>query len=179
MKPFDQSKKDGMTLLLAVMVLSIVLAVALTLLTVIVKQLNISTTGRDSVNAVYAADTGIECALLWDIRGHEAAYYGARVFPTSTDPVIPANSSINCLGVDVTRAASPWRVIQAATAATTTFELDFPSTDACTIVEVAKFDVAGVENTTIFSRGYNVPCASTTTFPWAVERAIKVQYIFN
>lgn len=176
----DQSvKRKGMTLLLAVLVLSIVMAVGLTLLNFIVKQFNITTSARDSVNAVYAADTGIECALLWDIRGHEAGFYGARVFPTSTSLTIGTDQGINCLNVDITRAAFPWSVTQAASAATTTFELDFPNINACTIVQVAKYQASGRENTTVFSRGYNVPCNATTTSPNAVERAIQVRYIFN
>jgi len=186
MKEFHYKK--GMALLLAVLVLSVVLVVSITLLGFVIKQYNITRSSSNSVHAVYAADTGIECALLWDIRGHE--FYqplpgpaGYKVFPTSTasldaaSPTPDGGDNIDCFGVDI---SNIWDTTQTGIdTATTTFVVDLAASNSCVDVEVAKYLVGTTRNTAILSRGYNVSCANRTTDLNAVERAIKVRYIFN
>src|SRR3989338_2338056 len=58
----------GFTLLLAALVGSIVLAIGSSIFVIAQKQLILSSIGRESQFAFYAADTGAECALYWDIR---------------------------------------------------------------------------------------------------------------
>ena len=172
-------EQKGMALLLAILILAVVFSVSLTIVDFVVKQFNIANTSRDSVNAIYAADTGIECALLWDIRGREPGFYGEPIFATSTEsvyPSFPSSDNIICLNTDI---SAVWTTVLGTNEATPTFLLDFPTINACSDMEVAKFEVAGVINTTMLSRGYNVPCASRTTALRAVERAIRVRYIFN
>ena len=65
----------GFTLLLAALVASIVLALGTSIFQLAQKELTLSSIGRDSQFAFYAADTGAECALYWDVR-HQS-------FPTS------------------------------------------------------------------------------------------------
>src|SRR3990167_4752401 len=65
----------GFTLLLAALVASIVLALGASIFGVAQKELTLSSIGRDSQFAFYAADTGAECALYWDFR-HQA--FGAQ-----------------------------------------------------------------------------------------------------
>lgn len=59
----------GFALLYAVMTSSIILAVGVSLISITLKQLSISTLGRESQYAFYAANAGAECALYWDFHG--------------------------------------------------------------------------------------------------------------
>lgn len=78
--------KKGFTLLFTVIFISASLAISLGLSGLIMGQIQLSGTGRDSQLAFYAADTGVECARYWD---------GAKnSFATSSQ------SMINCAGSD-------------------------------------------------------------------------------
>jgi len=171
-----KNTEEGVALLMAVLTVSILLAIGLTMLSFVIKQFSITSSSRESVNAIYAADAGIECALLWDIRGHEPPpdFFGALVFPATTNPDIGAGNTIMCSGTDI----SGWTVdYPAANTVVTTFELDFGT--SCAIVEVTKLLVGIVENTSVRSNGYNVGCGTYDTDLNAVERTIKVDYIFS
>jgi len=58
----------GFTLLLAALIASIVLALGSSIFLIAQKQVLLSSLSRDSQFAFYAADTGAECALYWDLR---------------------------------------------------------------------------------------------------------------
>ena len=58
----------GFTLLLAALISSVVLSLGAAIYQLAVKELELSSLGRDSQYAFFAADTGAECALYWDIR---------------------------------------------------------------------------------------------------------------
>src|SRR3989344_1808220 len=77
-------KTKGITLLLAVFISSLTLTLGMGIFTLLIGQVGFSTTARESLLAFYAADSGIECALFWDIQN--------RSFATST------TSSISCDG---------------------------------------------------------------------------------
>lgn len=62
-------RSRGFVLLYAVMTSTIVLAVGVSIISIALKQLAISTLGRESQYAFYAANTGAECALYWDFHG--------------------------------------------------------------------------------------------------------------
>jgi hypothetical protein len=64
-------KKRGFTVLMAVLVAILVLAIASSLVRIVLKQVKFSGSGRESQISYYVADTGIECALLWDFRSVE------------------------------------------------------------------------------------------------------------
>ncbi len=79
---FFKKIKDekGFTLLFAVIVSTLVLAVGGSIINIALKQVILSGTGRESQYAFYAANTGIECAYYWDIAGVS----GAPAFATSS-----------------------------------------------------------------------------------------------
>ncbi len=56
------STQKGFALLLSIIISSVVLSIGLTLLSVAVKQLNLSATGRESEIAFQMANLGMECA---------------------------------------------------------------------------------------------------------------------
>lgn len=61
-------KKNGFTLLFAVLVSILILSVGASIINLAVKQIIISGSARESQFAFYAANTGIECALFWEIN---------------------------------------------------------------------------------------------------------------
>lgn len=56
---------------MAVLIAILVLAIASSLVRIVLKQVKFSGSGRESQISYYVADTGIECALLWDFRSVE------------------------------------------------------------------------------------------------------------
>ncbi len=70
---FQGNTKRGFTLLLAALVASIVLALGSSIFTIAKKQITLSSLGRDSQFAFYAADTVAECALYYDVRFSSSA----------------------------------------------------------------------------------------------------------
>ena len=71
MLPKEQKEKKneaGFTLLIAALVASVVLALGASIFDLAQKEVTLSSIGRDSQFAFYAADTAAECALYWDFR---------------------------------------------------------------------------------------------------------------
>lgn len=164
----NTTKERGFTLIMAVLISSLLLAIGFSLANFAVKQLIISSTGRESQFAFYAADSGIECAFYWDFK-----YGNQSAFATSSASV-PPSSGVNCNGQDV--AASPWSVASISDRATTTFSFNFSPEPYCAVVSIGKWG----STTTIESRGYNLGTVSgsscTSDNPRRVERAIRVRY---
>ncbi|MEK7610002.1 MAG: hypothetical protein AAB470_02695 [Patescibacteria group bacterium] len=79
--------QEGYTLLFSVLTASLVLGVAVFILSVSTKQYQLSVAARDSLFALYAADSGLECAL---------ADYDAGTLSTSTSMGDPNTVFINC-----------------------------------------------------------------------------------
>lgn len=171
-------EKRGFVVLFALLISSIVLTISFGLLTIALKEVILSSTGRESQFGFYAADAGAECALYWDIKGSG----NISVFPTSTSSV-PPSSGVLCGQLtdgspqDISQERlSEGNFFQAwdlsnrtASAATTTFYLSIVSGRACAKVEVAKD-----ENTTkIQAYGYNTCDFSN---PRVIERGIRVTY---
>ena len=73
-------KEKGFVLLFSVLVSVLVLAVGASIISISLKQVILSGTGRDSQFAFYAANTGAECALYWDLAGDSD---GNIIFATS------------------------------------------------------------------------------------------------
>ena len=74
----------GYALILSIVVSSVVLSIGLSLLNIVQKELILSATGRDSQFAFYAADSGVECALYWDI-----GYIDKKMFPANLAETSP------------------------------------------------------------------------------------------
>lgn len=81
---FLQKKNKGFTIFFATLVASLALAIGLGIYDVVVRQLSLSTTVSQSQYAIYAADSGAECALYWDAKynGSSSAFPGSAT-PTS------------------------------------------------------------------------------------------------
>lgn len=155
-KNYRLQTEKGFTLLVAVLVSGVLMAIGLAIFNITIKEVLLSSTGRDSQFAFYAADSGIECALYWDLKGGG--------FSTTTD------TSINCNDTPMTVGAAVYGV-----PTEFTFEVggSFEVDGFCSIVEITKSETH--PRTTIESKGYNTDCNDTVN-PRRIERAIRATY---
>lgn len=168
------STQNGFVLAFAVLVSGVLLSIGLGVFAITLKELILSSTGRESQFAFYAADSGGECALYWDIR-HGG--FPVSVFATSTDStVLSAPGDVaSCSGVNIIDPGTGWDPSTGWTTenvtnnkATTIFDMAF-SNGSCATVKVTKNN----GTTQIDSRGYNTCDLSSTR---RVERGLRIDY---
>lgn len=175
---FKTSSRDtqkGSALFFAVLLGSIVLSLGLLISSVSFKEFQFSFFGKESQTALYAADTGLECAIYWDTY----AYSPTSAFPDNS-AALPAQT-ISCLG---SGSFTPTVTSANASSATTEFYLKFSSNnnDPCVHVTVIKTLVGPNIRTTIESRGVDESdkgasdCHAASGQLRRVERAIRVRY---
>lgn len=159
----------GFTLLYAIIVTSIILASSLSIISIALRELALTSSARDSQYAFYVANTGLECALYWDIVGtgdDEGVVINARqeIFaspaPDGASPFTTAYAGpddINCLGADIRDSDTvhynsdaldiypdqEWLVNDGSDPSTTQFRISFTGTaaGACADVVVSKEDL--------------------------------------
>ncbi len=152
----------GFTLLLSALVASAVLAIGTAIYTLAVKQVNLSSLGRDSQFAFYTADTAAECALFWDIRYN----YFDIVAPLSVNPPDP-----RCSGQELAASGRTGAFPQ-------TIVFRFEPDGRCADVSVTKTRdiVTQTISTTIHADGYSTACVSLDTNPTTLQRSIEFNY---
>jgi hypothetical protein len=174
------SKHGGYTLLFAVLVSSLVLAVGISILTINKKELLLTAGARDSSAAFYAADGARECAVQADLpvaegdafstETNNAAHLGQSTCPNGifSTNYPDFNSDLDPFIADV--------IFK--------FDVQFkPETTngPCASVTVTKGYRNGQPRTYILSKGYNLGwniATKTCSVPGArrVERAIEYSY---
>ena len=137
----------GFTLLLALIVANVVLIIGLGVYGIIIKEIQLSGLGRESQIAFYAADSGTECVLYWDIK---------KKAVSSTTPITIERA---CAGNDIT-VGGP----------SSFFNLKFDN-GACTKVNVDKTEYPA---TKVDSYGYNFDCDISASRK--VERGVRIAY---
>lgn len=155
----------GFALLFAVLAITVLLSISIAILNISLREVILSSFGRESQVAFYAADAGAECALYWSIKG---------AFATSTDSGAatgcpgPSQISINCGVFKLTPNISYCDKFSAIT----NFSLD---DGVCVDVTVSKNGLQkdGTITTQIDSRGHNTCDQNSPTF---VERGLKFNY---
>lgn len=140
----------GFTLFIAIIITGTVLLIAAGITGLSVKESLISGTGRESQYAFYAADTGMECALYWDVQNPS----GVSAFATSSA------SQITCSNQNM--------IVGGSQISTLTFTLS--PQPYCVVVTVTKENNG---STRIESRGLNT---CDTSNPRRVERAVRASY---
>ncbi len=152
---FNTKNNQGFVLLYTVLIASIILAIALGIANISYQEVVLSSSAKDGNIAFFAADTGAECALYWDLN--------KRIFENSN------NASISCASSNISAAVGAQ------------FNLDLNNGANCAKVTIFKDSPAGTGQTQIESLGYNASCASLNPAsgvvnPRLVERAIRVTY---
>lgn len=159
-------KRRGVALFIALVTISIILAMGISILNITLKDFQLSSTARESEMAFSAADAGMECAMYWNQSNQ-----GGK-FSSGGNPISCMGMLTNTGGV---------------LGATSRFAVTWGSSiQLCSIVDVTRYNAATVPSglpacpigicTQIISRGYNKACASgdaPPTDPHAVERALR------
>lgn len=172
MKLFPTHKR-GFTIFFAVLVSSLALAIGLVIYDVTVRQLALATSSLQSQYAIYAADTGAECALYWDTKG----LLDTNTYAFATSSVSsPKTSGVVCNGVDIAvymaDSANAAFNTKTPTSAINTFYVTSTTGPWCAGVQVSKFTVDSGQRTTIQAHGFNTCVAG----PGQVERVLQVDY---
>jgi Tfp pilus assembly protein PilX len=164
MKTKFNFKKNGYALYTAIIVTALFLIISYSVVNLSVRQLALSTLGSESHIAFYNADSGLECAMFWDIKNGFISS-----FSTTT------SSSISCNGQNITTGSqtvstNPTQSSRigggGSSNPTSIFQVNL--TKGCAIVSVTK----NTNGTTLIeSRGYNL-CSGNDRY----ERGIRVQY---
>jgi hypothetical protein len=99
-----KKNEQGFALLLAVLVAGILLSVTYLMFSINLKQLSLSTAGKNSQTALFAADTGIECAEFYD-NHIDGAFAGINLDNsnnriTLTSPALAGGGDMSCAGGD-------------------------------------------------------------------------------
>jgi hypothetical protein len=180
---FTANSKAGFTLFVAMIVSSLLLAVGFSIGNIILKQLILSGSGKDSQIAFYAADSGAECVQFWDTKNADGTPVEESPFSASSTEIIA--NKVKCGSGNV--AASK---VTGTNDATSTLIVDFSGSEsykACALVLIEKgfTEVLGedIPYTRITSRGYNAgktmvagAAACDTSNQRTVERGLYVQY---
>lgn len=141
---------------------ALALGIGLAIYDLTVRELDLSATATQSQYAIYAADSGAECALYWDSK------YGGSGTAFGTSSAGTWGTNVICNGQVI---SSSWIITSSAAAATTTFTLTFAPQPQCAAVTVAKS--GDPAETTISSHGYNTCAPAGAT---RLERAFQVRY---
>lgn len=149
-------KNQGFVILFAVTLSAIILSIALGVANIAFKEIKFSTSGRDTDDAFFAADTGAECALYYDKSTQNK-------FPVGG----PAPANIDCANTSIS-----------VTYDTATGIYNFTiinlgnSGDGCAKVTVKKTALS----TKIISNGNNNGGGSCIKALNTVERQIELNY---
>jgi len=184
MRHYVQQQK-GFALLLTLVVVSVVLAIGLSLLDVTLKQLILSGTARDSEIAFQSAYAGRDCGVYW-ARESRNAFISSSAPGSAPTLGFCINASV---GGNLTEPTPNLRLAE--------YEIDWASGDRCTEIDIWIFDAAtpnapvsfdvpdygdisetcpaGRVCTLIFSRGYNRACGDILSNQ-TIQRELVTQF---
>lgn len=159
--------RSGFTLLFAMLIGSLLLAIGLSIFSIVFRELGLASITRDSSTALFAADTGAECALYWEFQERPT---GGLYF----DPEDGSDFSFECSDQPVSV------VMTGQTLSTTTWAFTLPvgsvsaGKESCAVVEVEKNRTSF--RTIIQSSGRNEGGASCTPGTRTVERTLEYNF---
>jgi Tfp pilus assembly protein PilX len=148
--------QQGFTLFIALVITATLLLISTGIVALAVRESFLTTASQDSQYAFYAADTGIECAIYWDVKNTS----GFSAFATSTGSSIFCNKDSN----------NPSNQFTVGGSSESSFTMTFLPQPYCATVTVTKPNDG---STKIESLGFN-SCDATN--PRRVERAVRVTY---
>lgn len=151
--------KKGFISLFTVLLATVILAMGIGMSSIALKQIVLASTADDANEAFYAADSGLQCAIMHDVA----------LGPVSAFSV-GANPSLSCGAItDISISGSDNEIFLFNGG--DGFEW---SNGNCVRITVKKDQSLGT--TEIESLGYNVGCEDIGTSPRQVERALRVRY---
>jgi hypothetical protein len=166
-KKFELSR--GYSLLLAVLIINIILAMSLGIFSITMKALQLAAFTKDSQKAFGVADRALECALYWNqATGWNGMTPPESIFKTGSTDAVPTNIvDAMCEGQRLTTETGWSEAGSTAATGTTNFTLTYPTESPCAEISVVRDDIS----TKITVNGYNT-CASSN--PRRIQRTIQV-----
>lgn len=154
-----QASKRGFTLLIAVVLSSVTLALALALLDVAYKQVTLAFAAKNSHQAFANADSALECALYYDQKNDLFGYSVGGVGVTTV-----CNGRTDTVTFDNTPSGSSPRI--------RTITLSCPGAGGGEYAKVTVYKWSDA-STIIYANGYS-SCASSDAR--RAERGVKISY---
>jgi len=172
------NRSAGFTMLFAVLIAGVLMAIGISIFNISIKEVRLSSTARDSNLAFYASDAGRECAIYWDLAAQTKlngtdTNYG---FATSTDNSVPINGpdQFACAGK-----ISDFQIVdRTSDKATTKFtlqlggDLDLPYCADVSVAKAKNYDTEAFD-VVISSQGHNT---CNLTDPIVIERGTEARY---
>jgi hypothetical protein len=158
---FSPLGSRGFVLLFSLLIVGLLLAIGLSIFNIVFRELQLSGITRDSSTALYAADSGAECALYWEFRD---AFQAA----TTTGTTIRCSSQ----NIAIARPTDSGGV--------TTWNFIVPvgnvggPRESCALITIAKNNTT--LRTTLESAGRNEGGASCTPGSRTVERTLEYSF---
>ncbi|MDQ5901331.1 MAG: hypothetical protein QG580_46 [Patescibacteria group bacterium] len=161
---FKYQKDKGFVALFTVLLVSVILAMAVGIASISLKEIVLSSSASEGNKAFYAADSGIECALYFD---------KINLVPGTLLQSLVCNGN-NYILVD--GFPDPGPTSNSLTDEVYNFAIPFGANDElCADIQVERAIIGEVFSTRIESKGSNVACDDDSN-PKKVERSIRVTY---
>ena len=186
---FSQSsrKQEGFALLLTLIVVSVLVAIGLTVLDLSVKQIRLSTNAKESETAFHAANAGVECGRYWRRVASSTMEAGGTISPTCFS-VTASNISPSSIVSSPPNAAFKYdyefswgakprctKVSSLVIAAIATTTVNNMQDYFSGYPEDSKVCTAGERCTVLSVRGYNRACTTASGYG-SVEREVLLQF---
>ena len=164
--------KKGFVMLFAVVLSAIIFSISLGMINISLKEINFGTSARATNEAFFAADTGAECALFYDLVPTQSFFGSVDALSTLNGiNAMCGGSSINIVGE--TQLFGPWNFV--------VLRLG-ENQKSCAKVKVTRNLDSGTGallSTQVISKGYNmggdsIDCSSTNNN--RVERVLELTY---
>ncbi len=150
---------SGFTLFVAIVIMGTLLLITTGITSLAFKESLLASSGKESQYAFYAADSGAECALYWDVKNPS----GFSAFSASTTSTITCNRDSDSYN-------QTHNIYDVGGTNQSIFWVYFSPDSRCAEVRVNKLPNG---STTIESYGYNT-CDNSN--PRRVQRAVKASY---
>ena len=166
-----RTKPKGITFLLAVIVSALALSLSLGISFILLEEFKLARYNKNSFNAFFAADSGGDCALYWDLQQNAFMNPIDSINSLASDLPGPFHVDIICMGQTLTISdlTVTENLFGPNQGTTTEFSLNSPNTFVT--VTVAKIG----RRTIITSLGKNISCVATAK-PGTVQRGIEITY---
>src|SRR3989338_8367237 len=103
---YSNINNKGFTIFFAMLAGGLALSIGIAISALPIRELDLSATATQSQYAIYAADTGVECALYWDYKCQGGGCNNGSAFATSSS-YTGAASGVSCSGQDVALIGTP------------------------------------------------------------------------
>ena len=184
----------GFALLLTLLVVSVLIAIGLTVLDLSIKQVRLSTNAKESESAFHAANAGVECGRYWRRIASSTMEAGGFIFPTCFS-VIATDSRLAIIDpTDINgdgnaylyKYSLSWGTKPRCTKISTLVLVASPTGAGLTLRNVqnyiqgypdntSKACTAGERCTILATRGYNRACSTVSGYG-SVEREVLLQF---